>query len=145
MDRGRGGPASPAQNVAKSRSDTLSCTANPFRNARPGSRGRASRGRVDFERINGAALAVLPSLLARWLPCGRVEGGEFVALNPERPDRHAGSFRINLTSGRWADFAIEGARGGDVVSLAAYLGGIGQVEAAEKLAAMLGIEARYAR
>jgi len=32
-----------------------------------------------------------------------------------------------------------------VVSLAAYLGGIGQVEAAERLAAMLGIGARDGR
>jgi hypothetical protein len=32
-----------------------------------------------------------------------------------------------------------------VVSLAAYLGGIGQVEAAERLATLLGVEARDAR
>jgi hypothetical protein len=32
-----------------------------------------------------------------------------------------------------------------VVSLAAYLGGIGQVEAAQLLAEMLGIEVRNAR
>ena len=102
-------------------------------------------GRIDFGRVNRAALATLPTLLARWLPGGRTEGAEYVVLNPLRVDRRPGSFRVNTRTGRWADFALEGARGGDVVSLAAYLGGIGQVEAAERLAEMLGIEARNAR
>jgi hypothetical protein len=101
--------------------------------------------RIDIDRVNVAALRVLPSLLARWLPNGRVQGPEYVALNPHRIDRHLGSFRINLRTGRWADFAIGGARGGDVVSLAAYLACIGQVQAAERLATMLNIEARLER
>jgi len=101
--------------------------------------------RVDFDQVNGAALAVLPSLLARWLPGGRIEGNEYVVLNPRRVDNHIGSFHVNMRTGRWADFAIAGARGGDVVSLAAYLGGIGQAEVARRLAAMLGVEARRGR
>ena len=109
------------------------------------SRSRRQVRRVDFARINRAALARLLDILARWLPGGRVEGAEFVALNPRRADRRPGSFKVNLKTGQWADFAIEGARGRDVVSLAAYLGGIGQAEAAERLAAMLGIGARDGR
>jgi hypothetical protein len=106
---------------------------------------RLRRGRpIDFGRVNRAALAELPSLLRRWLPGGRTEGAEYVALNPRRVDRHPGSFRVNTRTGRWADFAVEGVRGGDVVSLAAYLGNIGQVDAAERLGAMLGIEVRDA-
>jgi hypothetical protein len=101
------------------------------------------RGRVNFEDVTGATLAVLPSLLARWLPDGRIEGNEYTALNPRRSDRHLGSFKINLLTGRWADFA-GGAVGGDPISLAAYLGGLSQVEAAKRLADMLGIEARDA-
>lgn len=96
---------------------------------------------TDFAAVNRAALAILPTLLERWLPGGRTEGAEFVAINPRRPDRHLGSFRINARTGRWADFAIAGARGGDPVSLAAYLAGIRQLEAAQRLAAMLGIKA----
>jgi hypothetical protein len=107
------------------------------------SRDRRQAGRVDFARINCAALARLPNILARWLPGGWIEGTEYIALNPRRADRRPGSFKVNLKTGQWADFAIEGARGRDVVSLAAYLGGIGQVEAAERLAAMLGIAARH--
>lgn len=95
-----------------------------------------TRGRVDFARINAAALARLPDLLARWLPDGRSQGREFVALNPRRNDRHTGSFRVNLDTGRWADFATRD-KGGDPVSLAAYLAGLSQIEAARRLAEML--------
>ncbi len=93
---------------------------------------------IDFDLINRAALAVLPSLLKRWVPGGTVQGSEFVARNPTRADRRPGSFKVNINSGRWADFS-SGDKGGDVVSLAAYLAGTGQVEAARNLAGMLGL------
>lgn len=93
---------------------------------------------IDFARVNSAALAVLPSLLARWLPDGRREGHEWVARNPRRADRSPGSFRVNMNSAKWADFTTDD-RGGDVVSLAAYLAGTGQAEAARNLADMLGL------
>ena len=83
-------------------------------------------------------LGVLPNLLNRWLPDGRIIGAEYVARNPTRDDRKPGSFSINMRTGKWADFAT-GDKGGDVVSLAAYLAGIRQVEAAERLAIMLGV------
>ena len=95
-------------------------------------------GRVDFERINRAALANIEAILQRWLPDGRIEGHEYVACNPCRSDRRHGSFKVNLESGRWADFAIDAA-GGDVISLAAYLSGSSQAEAARNIAAMLGL------
>ena len=44
----------------------------------------------------------------------------YVALNPTRNDRRPGSFKINIRTGRWCDFAT-GDRGGDPVSLVAYL------------------------
>ncbi len=96
------------------------------------------RGRLDFPAINRAALARLPALLRRWLPDGQLVGREFTARNPRRADRRPGSFRINVNSGRWADFAT-GDKGGDVVSLAAYLSSTGQAEAARALADMLGL------
>ena len=104
---------------------------------------KTARGTINFTRINSAASAVLPALLNRWLPDGRAQGNEYVARNPTRADHHLGSFRINLRNGRWSDFAT-GDRGGDPVSLAAYLAGISQVEAAERVATMLGVEARDA-
>ena len=103
-----------------------------------GRRRDKSEPRLDFAAVNRAALSVLPDLLVRWLPDGQLQGHEYVALNPTRADNHLGSFKINLHTGRWADFAV-GHQGGDVVSLAAYLAGTGQVEAARSLAEMLGV------
>ncbi|MPZ09239.1 MAG: hypothetical protein GEU89_03385 [Kiloniellaceae bacterium] len=92
----------------------------------------------NFPEINRAALQRLPELVARWLPDGRLLGNEWVARNPNRTDQRPGSFKINLTSGKWADFAT-GDAGGDVISLAAYLAGLRQGEAARRLADMLGV------
>lgn len=94
--------------------------------------------RLDFARVNAAALPVLPTLVDRWLPEGRSQGREYVARNPRRHDRRPGSFKINLGTGRWSDFAT-GDRGGDPISLAAYLFGLTQPEAARRLADMLGV------
>src|SRR5215217_3794181 len=93
---------------------------------------------INFAQVNQAALQVLPTLVARWLPNGRRVGREWIARNPVRDDRRAGSFSINLRTGKWADFAT-GDRGGDPISLAAYLFGLSQVEAARNIAQMLNI------
>jgi hypothetical protein len=66
---------------------------------------RPTSKRLNFAAINRAALAVLPILLARWVPNGKRIGREYVTLNPTRADRSVGSFKINLETGRWADFA----------------------------------------
>lgn len=92
---------------------------------------------IDFNAVNRVALAHLPSLLFRWLPDGRQVGQEWVARNPRRDDKRPGSFRVNLVTGKWADFATSDA-GGDVVSLAAFLAGSSQVDAARSLKAMMG-------
>ena len=92
---------------------------------------------IDFERVNQSAQPLLPHLIRQWLPHGRYEGEEWVALNPLRPDRSLGSFKINLRSGKWADFAT-GDRGGDVISLVAYLWRIPQGQAARWLMESMG-------
>ena len=116
----------------------------------------ASRIRIDFAAINDMALAALPSLLRRWLPDGRIEGREYSAINPTRDDHKLGSFKVNLNTGKWADFATgdkggdpmntgkwadfaTGDKGGDPISLAAYLAGIGQADTARRVADMLGM------
>ena len=98
---------------------------------------------IDFDAINRAALPAIPSILARLLPGGKGIAGEYVVRNPRRSDMKPGSFKINLRTGRWADFAT-GDKGGDVVSLVAYVEGVSQGEAARLLAQMLGlnVEAR---
>lgn len=91
-----------------------------------------------FERIARQAADRAETIVTRWLPDGRREGGEWVARNPRRADRNAGSFKINLRSGRWGDFAT-GDTGGDLISLAAFLFRIDQGEAARRVADMLGV------
>ncbi len=94
---------------------------------------------IDFARINAAALLHLPAICSRLAPDGRREGQEWVAKNPTRLDRRAGSFKINLKSGRWADFATD-EKGGDPVSLVAYTAKTSQANAARLLSRMLGIK-----
>jgi hypothetical protein len=91
---------------------------------------------IIYDRIARDALDRLPLLLLRWLPDGRREGSEWVARNPKRSDKHPGSFKINLRTGQWADFAT-GDKGGDVISFAAYLHDLSQSSAAMKLSDML--------
>ena len=98
----------------------------------------ASR-KIAFQRIAEASLAASDVLVSRWLPDGRREGAEWVATNPTRTDKRRGSFKANLRTGRWSDFAV-GASGGDLISLAAYLYRLSQGHAAVKIAGALGID-----
>lgn len=98
-----------------------------------------SRGRI-FEEVNRAALACFASLCRSWLPGGRQQGCEYVVLNPLRNDKKPGSFKINTTTGRWADFAFDDIKGGDPISLRAYIDGSDQLTAARTLATELGVD-----
>lgn len=85
------------------------------------------------KRIKTAAVAALQAvelLLPEWLPEGRRQGREWIAPNPVRGDRQAGSFGVSMVSGKWNDYADSSAHGGDLVSLLAYLRGIKQAAAA---------------
>jgi hypothetical protein len=95
---------------------------------------------TDFEAINRAALQKFDVMLARLLPGSKRVGAEPVALNPRRADRHLGSFKINCCTGKWSDFAT-GDKGGDPISLVAYLAEVSQGDVARLLARMLGLEA----
>lgn len=103
-----------------------------------GDRGIVRSGRIDFERVNRSAMANALAVVRGLLPEGRLEGQEYVARNPLRPDRRLGSFKVNVRTGRWADFAT-GDGGGDMVSLAAFVSGLPQREAAIRLADSLGV------
>ncbi len=93
---------------------------------------------IDFAEINRAALAHFLAILRRLLPDGRLIGREYVARNPRRNDHKPGSFKVNVVTGLWADFS-SGDRGGDPVSLMAFLGDVSQSQAARLLARMLGV------
>jgi hypothetical protein len=93
---------------------------------------------LNFATINIGCMHRLPALVAAWLPDGVLQGREWVALNPTRPDRRKGSFRINLDKGCWADFATDD-KGGDPISLYAYLNRLSQSQAARGLLKDWGI------
>jgi hypothetical protein len=94
--------------------------------------------KIAFTRIAAVAAGRADEIVRRWLPDGRREGAEWSSKNPLRDDRKRGSFKVNLRTGKWGDFAT-GDRGGDLVSLAAYLFKLSQAEAALKVADMLGV------
>ena len=89
---------------------------------------------LDFTALNKRLLPRIESLLCQWLPEGRRAGHEYIARNPKRNDKKPGSFKVNLTTGAWGDFAIDGIKGGDLISLYAYLNGLRQGETAKILA-----------
>ena len=92
---------------------------------------------IDFAALNQRAVKALPAILSRFLPGGLMRGQEYIARNPTRADRTLGSFKINMQSGRWADFAT-GDAGGDVISLVAYVNRIGQLDAARLVLEAIG-------
>jgi len=97
---------------------------------------------IDFNGIAAAALASAKWLLPDWLPGGRFEGREYVALNPTRNDKALGSFKTNWQTGEWSDFADPSAKGGDLISLFAYINSLDQGPAARQIADQLGMSAR---
>lgn len=60
---------------------------------------KSGNSRQAIGHIAHACLTQAESLITRWLPGGRREGNEWVALNPTRPDAHPGSFKVNLETG----------------------------------------------
>ncbi|MGN8275141.1 DUF927 domain-containing protein [Pseudomonas sp. SMN5] len=102
--------------------------------------------RPSFAEVKSAALKDIDRVLSHWLPNGkRVDGGkEYTAPNPTRTDKRAGSLKVNLSKGTWADFAT-GDKGGDLIDLVRYLDGGTDVEACNKLADLLHVSAGAAQ
>jgi hypothetical protein len=93
---------------------------------------------INFAALNAVCMSRFESLLSTWLPDGKIQCREWVALNPTRADNRRGSFRINVDTGRWADFATD-AKGGDPISLYAYVNGLSQSRAALELKKQFGM------
>lgn len=95
---------------------------------------------IQWSRIAETALDRAESLVGQWLPDGKRSGKEWFSVNPMRADSHAGSFAVCMTTGRWCDFAVDDARGGDLTALYAYLFTAGDlVRAAKDLSRDLNI------
>lgn len=93
--------------------------------------------RPDIAAVAAAALPHLPGLCQRWLPGGRLIGREWTCGSIR--GEPGASCKVNVATGRWADFAT-GQTGGDAVSLAAAVHHLPQREAADRIAAMLRME-----
>lgn len=91
-----------------------------------------------IKQVAAAALASIDSVLRHWCPGGKRESHEYVALNHKRADSTLGSFKVNLNTGAWSDFAVDKS-GGDLVALVAYLDDLTQFEAAKQLGAFIGM------
>jgi len=96
--------------------------------------------KLDFAGIAARAADSVEAVCKHWLPNGKRAGHEW-----ETGDRHGNpgqSLKVHLSgtkAGQWADFAA-GDTGGDLVALVAYIEGIKQSEAAQRLADFLGID-----
>ena len=94
------------------------------------SRAQRSLGHTDS---HSRGVLLRASATTRFALGSRRQGREWVAPNPRRLDRRPGSFKVNLATGRRADFTT-GDCGG-----AAYLFGLSQAQAKERIATMLVI------
>lgn len=92
-----------------------------------------------FQRAKVDALQRVDSVLAHWLPGGKVQKREYVVKNPARDDRNAGSFSVNLDHGCWFDFASRD-KGGDLIALVSYLERCEQLDALKRLEDFLGLD-----
>src|SRR4051812_12873368 len=100
-------------------------TATPDRTRNKSRTNSLQRYCYDFKAVARAALPYSLDICRRLLPDGKIvaRGKEYVARNPTRADRRAGSLSVNLRTGCWADFAAD-AKGGDLISLLAYVRGV---------------------
>lgn len=71
-------------------------------------------------------------ILKRLVGNGKIEKGDYVAFNPKRKDRKLGSFRIDILSGKFYDFAT-GDSGGSILDLASFVYDCDLLTAAQKL------------
>jgi len=94
---------------------------------------------LNFEAVKRKAGEHLLTILETIAPEGELKGDEYLMLNPHRLDGDLNSFKFNLDSGRWADFASDDgdAKGGDIISLVAYLKRMSQAQAAEEIYSLI--------
>ena len=93
--------------------------------------------KINFTQVRNLLKGHEEEILKHLLSTAKKVGSEYIALNPTRNDKNLGSFRINTTTWKWADFAT-GDKGGDIISLYAYIKGINQLNAAKELLRLIG-------
>lgn len=92
---------------------------------------------IRFAELAEALLARAEALVEQWLPGGARRGHEWVCGS--LAGGKGSSCSVNLTNGRWADFASD-EQGGDLLSLYAAIHGLSQAKAAVQVAREQGFE-----
>ena len=87
---------------------------------------------VSFQKIKQQYKQCPIEILKKLVGNGKIEGGDYVVLNPRRSDKKAGSFRIDISSGKFYDFATRD-RGGSILDLAMFVYNCDLLTAAQKL------------
>jgi putative DNA primase/helicase len=98
---------------------------------------RAPLPPIRFADLAQAVLAMAGTLVPQWLPGGVQRGHEYQCGSLDGGE--GGSCSVNLSNGRWADFAAD-ERGNDLVSLYAAVHNLEMGKAALQLARELGLE-----
>lgn len=99
--------------------------------------GRGQLPPINFEALARALLDRADTLVPMWLSGGARRGHEWVCGSLDGGT--GSSCQVNLTNGRWADFAGDD-KGGDLVALYAAIHGLDMVAAALRVAREEGLE-----
>lgn len=96
-----------------------------------------------FDEVKAALRQRSRSFLEELLPGGVWSGNEYAPRNPKRSDaRPGGPFSINAETGAWFD-SVAGEKGGDLISLFAYLRDLKPGQACNELAHQLGLNGSH--
>lgn len=85
---------------------------------------------LDFSGLNSRLMLEIRTLVPQWLPGGKMMGSEYCC--GDLSGKPGSSLRVNMDTGKWADFAA-GESGGDLIALYAAINNIDQKSAYEKL------------
>jgi putative DNA primase/helicase len=91
---------------------------------------------MDFESLASDVLSRWQNFVPTWLP-----GGKLVGKNYQCSDITGGngqSFKVDITTGVWIDFANDSLKGGDLISLYAAIKNMKQIQAARELSEQVG-------
>lgn len=92
--------------------------------------------KIDFERLASELSGRARDLVPSWLPGGKMQGREYCC--GDLTGKPGDSLRVNLDTGKWADFATD-EKGGDLISLYAAIHRLSQIEAAKALVEKEGV------
>ena len=87
---------------------------------------------LTLQKLNTTLLSCAYEYVTEWIPGGEIKGAEYIVCNPNRADSSPGSFKINLESGVWAEFATED-KGANLFSLYQYIFQVDEKEALKRL------------